>query len=316
MHDHLVTVFGGSGFIGRYVVKHLVGRGARVRVAARRPDEALFLKPLGTVGQVVTTQANLRVPASVAAAVSGADAVINLVGLLRQSGTQSFSAVHAQGAATVAAAASAAGVKQLVQVSAIGADPGSPSAYGRSKAAGEAAARQHFPAATIIRPSVVFGAEDKFFNLFASMARLSPVLPLIGGGKTRFQPVYVVDVAEAIVRTLETPAAQGKTYELGGPLIYSFAELMQLVLRQTGRRRLLVPVPIPLAMLEAFFLEFLPNPPLTRDQVRMLRRDNVADPTLPGLADLGIEPTAAESVLPTYLFRFRRGGARVAPRFG
>ena len=316
MHDRLVTVFGGSGFVGRYVVKHLVARGVRVRVAVSRPDQALFLKPMGAVGQIVTMQANLRVPTSVVAAVAGADAVVNMVGILYERGHQSFDAVQAQGAETVAAAAVRAGVARLVQVSAIGADPLSPARYARSKAAGEAAVRGLVPGAAIVRPSVVFGPEDQFLNRFASLARLSPVLPLIGGGKTRFQPVYAGDVAAAIVRILERPETAGQTFELGGPRILTFADLLRFVLNETGRKRLLLPMPVSLGLLQAFFCERLPVPPLTRDQVHLLQRDNVANPQAPGLAALGILPTALEAIAPTYLLRFRRGGAAIIPRLG
>lgn len=316
MQDGLVTVFGGSGFVGRYLVKHLVAAGWRVRVAVRRPDEALFLKPLGNVGQISICQANLRVPPSVAAAVAGADAVVNLVGILYESGAQSFAAVQARGAETVARAAREAGVRRLIQFSAIGADPDSEALYARTKAAGEAAALREFPGATIVRPSIVFGPEDGFFNRFAALARILPALPLIGGGETRFQPVYVGDVAEAVVRLLADAASAGKTYELGGPKVYSFRELMEIVLRETGRRCLLLPVPIAIASFQAAFLELLPYPLLTRDQVKLLKRDNVVSAGAPGLGELGIAATPVAAVVPTYLYRYRRGGARQAPRFG
>lgn len=316
MQDGLVTVFGGSGFVGRYVVKHLVAAGWRVRVAVRRPDEALFLKPLGNVGQISICQANLRVPPSVAAAVAGADAVVNLVGILYESGAQSFAAVQARGAETVARAAREAGVRRLIQFSAIGADPDSEALYARTKAAGEAAALREFPGATVVRPSIVFGPEDGFFNRFAALARILPALPLIGGGETRFQPVYVGDVAEAVVRLLADAASAGKTYELGGPKVYSFRELMEIVLRETGRRCLLLPIPIAIASFQAAFLELLPYPLLTRDQVKLLKRDNVVSAGAPGLGELGIAATPVAAVVPTYLYRYRRGGARQAPRFG
>lgn len=316
MQGQLVTVFGGSGFLGRYVVKELARQGARIRVAVRRPDEALYLKPLGQVGQIVTVQANLRAPASVAAAVAGADAVVNLVGILFEHGKQNFQAVHVAGAALVAKAAREAGAKRLIHVSALGADATSPAAYARSKAAGEAKVRENFPGATILRPSVVFGAEDRFFNLFAALARVSPVLPLIGGGATRFQPVYVGDVAAAIAAALADPATAGQTFELGGPDIYSFADILRIVVRATGRWCLLVPVPFVLARLKGAFLQMLPVPPLTADQVQLLKRDNVVSGEAPGLTDLGIAPTPVEGVVEDYLIRFRRGGRRLAPRFG
>jgi len=311
MTARLVTVFGGSGFIGRYVVRELAKRGYLVRVAVRRPDQALFLKPAGDVGQITPVAANLRDQASVEATVKGAAAVVNLVGLLYESGRQRFQAVHVEGAGRVAAAAKAAGAERFVQISALGADPQSPAAYGRSKAAGEAAVVAAFPGAVILRPSIVFGPEDDFFNRFAAMARLSPALPLIGGGKTKFQPVYVEDVAAAIVASLERPEARGGLYELGGPSVYSFKALLQYILAETGRRRLLVPVPFCAMRLQAAFLELLPVPPLTRDQVRLLERDNVVSPGARTLADFGIAPTALELVVPHYIARFRPGGRHV-----
>lgn len=304
-----ITVFGGSGFLGRHLVKRLAEGGARLRVAVRYPEAAGFLKPMGEVGQVVPLQANLRDEASVTRAVEGADAVVNLVGILYQRGRQRFRAVHVEGAARVARAAAAAGARRFVQVSAIGADADSPAEYGRTKAAGEAAVSEAFDGATIVRPSIIFGPEDDFFNRFAALARLSPALPLIGFGHTRFQPVYVGDVAEAMARLLDDPASAGKTYELGGPRVYSFREIMALVLRETGRNRLLVPLPYPLAMLQARFLELLPVPPLTRDQVQLLKRDNVVGGDAPGLADLGVTPTAVDAILPSYLGRYRRRGS-------
>ncbi|MGE5766815.1 MAG: complex I NDUFA9 subunit family protein, partial [Bacteroidota bacterium] len=245
------------------------------------------------------------------AAVSGADAVVNLVGVLFEGGRQRFQAVHAEGAGTVASAAAAAGVESLVHISALGAAADSASAYARSKAAGEAAVREAFPEAVILRPSVVFGPEDDFFNRFAEMTRFSPALPLVGGGGTRFQPVYVGDVARAVVRALTDPGCSGKVYELGGPRVYTFKEILELLLETIGRRRLLVSLPFGLARLQATFLELLPQPPLTRDQVALLRSDNVVSPGALSLGDLGIEPTAPEAVIPTYLDRFRPGG-----RFG
>lgn len=313
----LVTVFGGSGFIGRYVVRRLAHAGWQVRVAVRRPDAALFCKTAGHVGQVVPVAVNVRDPASVRAAVSGAAAVVNLVGILFQAGPQRFDAVHAQGAANIAAAAASAGVRALVQVSAIGADAQSPAVYARSKAAGEAAVAKTFPDATILRPSIVFGPEDGFFNRFAKLALLAPALPLIGGGTTRFQPVYVLDVAEAVARAVEHPEAHaGKTYELGGPKIYSFRELMTLMLAEIGRRRCLCSLPFALASLQGAVFQSIPfiTPPLTADQVKLLKRDNVVGPQASGFKELGITPTALEPILPTYLDRYRPQGyySRVA----
>lgn len=306
MAARLITVFGGSGFIGRYLVQRLARRGWQIRVAVRHPAQALFLKPLGDVGQITPVPASLRHEGSIRAAVAGSDAVVNLVGILYQRGRQGFAEIHAEGARRVAEAARAAGAERLVQMSALGADPSSPSDYARSKAAGEAAAAAAFPGASIVRPSVVFGPEDGFFNRFAALARYSPVLPLIGGGYTRFQPVYVGDVADALLRIVEDPACAGRTYELGGPQVYSFRELMELTLETTCRDRWLIPVPFWLASLQAAFLGLLPSPPLTRDQVRLLQRDNVVSPGAPGLAELGIAPTAAEVIIPTYLDIYRR----------
>ncbi len=304
----VVTVFGGSGFIGRYLVQRLAKRDWIIRVALRRPDEALFLKPLGDVGQIVPMAANIRDDASVAAAVAGVDAVVNLVGILYERRPQTFAAVHVEGAGRIARAAAAVGAGTLVQMSALGADPQSPAAYARSKAAGEAAVRAAFPAAAIARPSIVFGPEDDFFNRFAAMARYLPALPLVGGGRTRFQPVYVGDVADALARMVEDKATRGELFELGGPRIYSFKELLELTLRQIGRRRLLIPLPFLVATLQAFVLERLPVPPLTRDQVQLLRSDNVVSGRWPTLADLGISPTAVEIIIASYLDRYRRGG--------
>ena len=304
----LATVFGGSGFVGRYIVRQLARDGWRVNVAVRDAEYAKFLKPMGDVGQITPMAVSIRDKGAVAAAISGAEAVVNLVGVLYESGSQSFEAIHHQGAKTVAEAAAAAGVRRLAHVSAIGADPASPALYARTKAAGEAAIRAAFPAATIFRPSLVIGPEDEFFNRFAGLARVLPALPLFGGGKTRFQPVYVGDVAAAIVRAIDDEKTSGKTYELGGPTIYTFRQLMELMLKEIRRRRCLVNVPFPVARLEARLLQALPVPPLTVDQVRMLERDNVVAPGAPGLAELGITPTPIEAVIPSYLDRFRPGG--------
>ena len=303
--QRLATVFGGSGFIGRYVVRDLAVRGWLVRAAVRRPDEALFLKTSGALGQITPVAANIRDRASVMRAVAGAETVINLVGILHESGPQKFQPVQAEGPRIIAEEAAKSGVRHLVHISAIGADPNSNSAYARTKAAGEAGVRQAFPGATILRPSIVFGPEDDFFNRFAQMAMLSPALPLIGGGTTRFQPVYVGDVAAAVMKAIESPDAAGKTYELAGPKAYSFAELLRLMLTEIGRQRLLLPLPFPIASLMGSVMQCLPNPQLTADQVRLLKRDNVPSAGSAGLSDLGITPTAVEAIIPTYLDRYR-----------
>ena len=250
MAGRQVTIFGGSGFIGRYVVERLADKGWTIRVAVRHPRGANFLKPLGDVGQIVPIRAPLQDEEAVRIACEGSDAVINLVGILYEAGNQTFGDVQALGAERIAKAAAAAGTAKLVQISAIGADDESPADYARSKAYGEKAVMEAFPKATVLRPSIVFGPEDDFFNRFAAMARLSPALPLIGGGKTRFQPVFVADVADAVVTALEDPKAEGKTYELGGPRVYSFKELMEFLLETIGRRRFLMPLPVPLANLQ------------------------------------------------------------------
>ena len=308
----LVTIYGGSGFIGRHVVRALAKTGARMRVAVRRPHLAGHLQPLGDVGQINAVQANVRYPDSLLASAEGADAVINLVGILVPSGRQSFKAVQDEGARHVAEAARAAGAKAFVHLSAIGADAASPSVYARTKAAGEKAVKEVFPEAVIFRPSVVFGPEDQFFNRFAALARISPALPLIGGGKTRFQPVFVGDVAKAVLAGLTGKAAEGAVYELGGPEIMTMEEVMTRVLAYTMRRRWLVPLPFWLAKLQGAILQWLPNPPLTLDQVRLLETDNVVSEaalrdgrTLEGL---GIEPLAAEAVVPDYLEQYRPKG--------
>ncbi len=305
MNTNLVTVFGGSGFLGRHTVRALAKAGWRIRVAVRHPNSAFFLRPLGSVGQIDFIKCDIADPDQVGRAVQGATAVVNLCGILFQSG-QTFEEVQGEGADHVAQAAAAAGAEALVHVSAIGADAESESEYAVTKAEGEKAVRQAFPKAVILRPSIIFGPEDSFFNKFASLARFTPALPLIGGGRTRFQPVFVGDVAQAIVVGLSRQ--DGRTYELGGPTVYSFKELLQLILRETGRRRLLVPVPFFLAMVKAAFLQILPKPLLTTDQVRLLKKDNVVSPTAPGLKELGITPTSVEAVVPSYLWRFHPKG--------
>ena len=307
MDGKLVTIFGGSGFLGRQTVRALAKAGWRIRVAVRHPNRTFFLKPTGTVGQIAAVKCDIADPDQVAAALHGAEAAVNLAGILFPRG-ESFEDVHADGAGNVAEAASRAEVKALVHVSAIGADSESHSRYAQSKAEGEARVRAAYPAASILRPSVIFGADDDFFNRFAGLARISPVLPLIGGGKTRFQPVFVGDVAAAIAAALTSEAARGKTYELGGPMTYSFKEVMEIVCEQTGRKRLLLPVPFGIAMLKAFFLQMAPKPLLTPDQVKLLRHDNVVSPTTLTLADLGITANSVEAEVPSYLWRYRAKG--------
>ena len=326
----IVTIFGGSGFLGRHIVQRLAREGWGIRVATRRPELAGFLRPCGDVGAVAPVQANVRDAASIARAVAGADVVINLTGILSERGRQTFYAVHVAGAQRIARAAAEAGASHLLHLSAIGADAASPSAYARSKAAGEAAVREAFPRATVFRPSLVFGPEDDFFNRFASMLRLVPVLPLFfeglprmkldglfltpefEAGTTRFQPVFVGDIAEAAHRALDGEAAQGRTYELGGPSVYSYAQLMGMVARESGRNAFCVPVPFFAAAILAHFVQVLPAPPLTPDQVKLLRIDNVVGPEAADLAALGVEATAAELILPTYLRDYRRAGKESA----
>lgn len=316
MQIRTATVFGGSGFLGRYVIRRLAADGVRIRAAVRDPERAGFLKPMGEVGQVVPVQANVRHDGSVRRAVAGADAVINLVGLLYEAGPQRFDAVHVQGARAIAEAAAESGAGRLIQISAIGADSESEANYARTKAEGEAAARAAFPNATIVRPSIVFGPEDDFFNRFGHLATLLPALPLIGGGRTRFQPVYVADVAEGIARLLADAETRGAVYEFAGPTVYSFEELLRYILKETGRRRLLLPLPFGLAKLEAAFLQLAPKPMLTMDQVELLKQDNVFGGDYPGLADLGLVPRSVEAIVPSYLYRYRRGGRLQPSRLG
>jgi uncharacterized protein YbjT (DUF2867 family) len=308
----LVTVFGGSGFVGRHVVRALAKQGWRVRVAVRRPDLAGHLQPMGGVGQIMPLQANLRYPDSVTRAVQGADAVVNLVGILYESGRQSFDTVQAEGPRAIAIAAAKAGISNVVHLSAIGADAQSPAAYARSKAAGEAAVLQHAPSAIIMRPSIVFGPEDNFFNQFATLARYLPALPLIGGGETKFQPVFVGDVAEAVASALAGKAKPGTVYELGGPSVKSFRQILEYILAETGRKRPLVPIPFPIAELQGRILGLLPKPLLTRDQVLMLKSDNVVSEAAKHegrtLEGFGITPDSVEAIVPSYLYRFRPAG--------
>jgi uncharacterized protein YbjT (DUF2867 family) len=305
----VATVFGGSGFIGRYIVKRLAQQGFVVRVAVRDPEAALFLKPMGAVGQVVPLYASLTNEATIQRAVDGADQVVNAVGILAEHRSGDFARIHADGAGLAARLAAGAEVARLVHISAIGADPGAASRYAASKGIGEARVREAFPGATILRPSLVFGPEDRLFNRFAAMARLLPVMPVICGD-TRFQPVYVGDVADAAMAALARPGAVGTTYELGGPRVWPFRELLAYILKETARRRPMVDIPMRLARLQARVMERLPGKPLTRDQLLLLATDNIVGPDMPGLQDLGVAPTPVELVVPAYLRRFQPGGGR------
>jgi len=308
MRSGRTAVLGGSGFIGRYVVKRLAARGDMIAVGCRNAEQAKFLKPLGDVGQIVPLNIAIGNEELLPAFLAGNDTLVNCVGILHEKGSQTFDLVHHSGPARLARLAREAGVERFVHFSAIGADSRSSSAYARTKAAGEQAVRDAFPTVTILRPSIVFGPEDQFFNRFAAIAMLSPVLPLIGGGETRFQPVYVGDVADAVMKCLEDSASAGRLYELGGPKIYTFRELLDLLLSEIRRKRRFLDVPFGLAAAQAKLMSILPNPPLTPDQVELLKRDNVVSSGAMTLASLGIAPTVAEVILPTYLDRFRRGG--------
>jgi len=317
-NDTLITVFGGSGFLGRHLVRALARRHYRIRVAVRRPDLAGHLQPLGRVGQIHPVQANVRHAESVEAAVRGADVVINLVGILFERGRQRFEAVQSYGAEQVALAASAHGAR-MVHVSAIGADEHSASGYARAKAEGEKAVIAARPDAVVVRPSIMFGPEDDFFNKLAAMARMLPALPLVGGGATKFQPVFVGDVAEAIARAVDGDAKPGTVYELGGAEVRTFKELMEFVLETIERRRFLIPIPFALAKLQATFLQFMPKPLLTPDQVELLKTDNIVSAAAQTegrtLNGLGIEPTTMATIVPSYLWRFRKTGQFRTGRF-
>jgi uncharacterized protein YbjT (DUF2867 family) len=316
--EKIVTLVGGSGFVGRHIVRSLAKRGYRIRVACRRPDLAGHVQPLGTTGQVMPIQANVRYPASLAAACDGAYAVVNLTGVLASSGAQSFDAVHVFGAEACGRAARAAKASVFIQMSALGADVNSKSDYARSKAEGEIRAKAAFPGAIILRPSIVFGPEDNFFNQFAAMSRLAPVLPLIGGGATKFTPVFVGDVAEAVGKLIDQGEATGKTYELGGPEIFTFRQVLEFILDTIGRKRLLVPVPWTLAKLLGTVLGILPGSLLTADQVELLKTDNVVSASALGegrdLQGLGIRPASIQAIVPSYLYRFRKAGQFTAPK--
>jgi uncharacterized protein YbjT (DUF2867 family) len=310
--DTLVTVFGGSGFLGRSVVRALAKREYRIRVAVRRPALAGHLQPLGRVGQIHAVQANLRYPASVEAAMRDSHVAINLVGILAESGAQTFDAVQGQGAGAVARAAAKAGAR-MVHVSAIGADENSPARYGRAKAAGEKAVLAAIPSATILRPSVVFGPEDQFTNRFAALARISPMLPLVGGGLTKMQPVYVGDVATAVADAVDGKAKAGAIYEIGGPEVLTMREIMEIILATIERRRMLVSLPFGLTKFQSMFLQFAPGAfKLTPDQVALLQSDNVVSGAAKAagltLEGLGIAADSLEAIAPQYLWRFRAAG--------
>lgn len=316
----LVTVIGGSGFLGRQIVRRLARDGYRLRVTTRKPSHALSVQPLGNVGQIALVKADIRNEADIAKAIDGAAVVINLVGILKPSGGRTFDAIHNEGAAIVARLAAKAGVGRLIHISAIGADPKAKSSYASSKGEGEAAVRQAFPRATILRPSVVFGQGDGFFNRFAGLMRMSRVaFPLFGGGKTKFQPVFVCDVADAVANAVADARTQGRTYELGGPAAYTLKEVLELVATTTERKRFWVPIPFFLLDLGAALTGWLPYAPITLDQARLLRKDNVvkagADAANVGtITDLGVQPTAVEAVLETYLYPYRPTGQYAEPR--
>ncbi len=307
MSGELVTIFGGSGFIGKTLVEHLAKAGYRVRVAVRRPNNALFLKPLGELGQVQLAQANVRNRASVEAAVKGADIVINLVSVLYESGSQTFEKLHVGAAGLIAEVSKASGVKKLIQISSIGADEESASKYARTKARGEKLVKENFPEATIMRLSVVFGPDDSFFNKFGAMAKSFIALPVVCG-ESKMQPVYVGDVADAILNVMTNDSAAGKLYEIGGPKVYTFKELLEFVNKVTEQNVQLISIPRPLAYFQAFFLGMLPNPIVTIDQLRLLEKDNIPTGEQPGLNELGVEATPVEAVVPNYLIHFRPAG--------
>ena len=304
----VITIFGGAGFIGRYAVRDLAKLGYTIRVPTRNPAAVGYLRTAGVVGQVNPMLANLHHEGQLRAAVKGADIVVNLIGALTESSARKFSFVIGTSAGKLAQLAAEAGASRFIQISAIGADENSKSEYARAKGLGERLVRENFPGATILRPSLVFGPEDQFFNRFAHLARFTPALPLIGGGKTKFQPVYVGDIAAAIASCVADEQTAGKTYELAGPEILSFRQLMEKMLLEIRRKRMLVTLPFAIARLQAKFLELVPGKPLTQDQVELLKHDVVANPALPGLAALGIDPAALDQIIPTYLERFRKGG--------
>jgi uncharacterized protein YbjT (DUF2867 family) len=306
-----ITIFGGTGFIGRHLVRRLAKTGATIRIATRDPERVLPLKPNGNVGQIIAWPCNLHDDKALARAMADTDVVINLVGILYERGKNTFQKIHIDLPRRIAAIAHKQDVQKLIHVSAIGANANSAAKYARSKAAGEQAVLTEFPGATILRPSIIFGPEDGFFNLFATLAKFTPALPLVGGGHTKFQPVYVGDVTDAIATVVASDQPLGKIYELGGPAIYSFKQLLELMLQETGQQRCLLSLPFGLAKFQALFLQLLPKPLLTPDQVELLKQDNVVADQALTLRNLGITPTAVETIIPTYLDRYRAGG-----RFG
>ncbi len=316
LHTATIAVIGGSGFIGRQIVEKLARAGARLKILTRNADKAKFLRPMGAPGQITLISGKATDDKALAQVLTEVDAVVNTVGILAEGGGQRFAALQADLPARIgqimkAAAASSSSRRaplRMVQLSAIGANPQSPSLYARTKAAGEAGLLAAFPTATILRPSLVFGAGDGFFNRFAAMAVTAPALPVIGGGTNRIQPVYVGDVADAVVAALMDEASQGKIYELGGPDIITFREAMRFVLQSIGRSRKLLSVPFPVMGMAAMAMAILPNPPVTRDQLKLLKIDNVVSPNAPGLADLGLTPTGMELIVPKYLERYKPGG--------
>lgn len=309
-NNKIVTVFGGTGFIGRQIVRELAALGAQVKIATRVPESGFFLKPCGNVGQIASVACNYADDTSINAAIKGSDFVINCIGILFEKKRGQFDRIHGALSGTIAKACRDLGVERLVHISALGIE-GAASRYAASKREGEVAVRSNFPSATILRPSVVFGPDDNFFNMFARMAELLPVLPLIGGGHTKFQPVYVGDVADAVLKALSLPDAPGETYALGGPQVMDFRQVYEILFHETGRRRILVTLPWRLAKVKAMLLNLLPKPFLTPDQVEQLKTDSIVPPESPGFADLGIMPTSLDLILPRYLHRYKPGG-----RFG
>lgn len=308
VNNKIATVFGGTGFVGRQIVRELADAGYTIKVATRVPERAYFLKPAGAVGQVVPFACDYSDEKSIAEAVKGADVVVNCIGILFEKGKKrTFKRVHVELPAAIGKASTQAGVRAMVHISALGADKGD-SKYALSKLAGEKAVLKAFPNVSILRPSVIFGEDDDFFNMFAEMSRFTPFLPLIGGGETKFQPVYVGDVADAALKAIKDPQARGAVFELGGPDIVSFKEIYEMLFKYTGRRRCLINLPYGLAKVQATFMSVLPKPPLTRDQVESLKTDNIVSAKAKGLADLGVQPKTMDLILPTYLEGYRAGG--------